>query len=64
MKKLNTFKNFDLDAFLKGKKLVLKSVSPVDTENFKGARAEVVIVEDNTNYGKDKDGKDIYGVNA
>lgn len=64
MKKLNSFKNFDLDAFLKGKRLVLKSVSQIDTDNFKGARAEVVIVEDNTNYGKDKDGRDIFGVNA
>lgn len=64
MKKLNNFKNFDLDGFLKGKKLVLKSISPVNTETFKGARAELIIVEDNTNYGKDKDGEDVIGVNS
>ena len=63
MKKLSSFKNFDLDAFLKGKRLVLKSVSQIDTNYFKGARAEVIIVEDNTHYGKDEDGIDIFGVN-
>lgn len=63
MKKLNAFKTFDFDAFMKGKKLTLKSIRVVDTENFKGARAEVIITEDNTNYGKDKDGHDVIGAN-
>ena len=64
MKKLNTFKSFNLQEFLKGKKLILKSIRTVDSDSFTGAKAEVIIVEDNTNYGKDKDGKDIIGVNA
>lgn len=64
MKKLNTFKSFDLQEFLKGKKLILKSIRTVDSDTFKGARAEVVIVEDNTNYGKDNEGHEIIGVNV
>lgn len=64
MKKLNTFKSFDLQEFLKGKKLILKSIRTVDSDSFKGARAEVVIVEDNTNYGKDNEGHEIIGVNV
>ena len=63
MKKLNTFKSFNLQDFLKGKKLVLKSIRLVESESFNGARAEVVIVEDNTNYGKDRDGNDVIGAN-
>lgn len=63
MKKLNTFKSFDLEAFLKGKKLTLKSIRPVDTDSFKGMRAELIITEDNTNYGKDKEGNDVIGSN-
>ena len=64
MKKLNTFKSFDLQEFLKGKKLILKSIRLVDSDTFKGARAELIIAEDNTNYGKDKDGNDVIGVNC
>ena len=64
MKKLNTFKSFNLEDFLKGKKLILKAIRLVDSETFKGARAELVITEDNTNYGKDKDGADVIGVNC
>ncbi len=64
MKKLNTFKSFNLQEFLKGKKLVLKSIRLVESDSFNGARAEVVIVEDNTNYGKDKYGNEVIGVNA
>ena len=63
MKKLNAFKSFNLQEFLKGKRLVLKSIRLVESETFNGARAEVVIVEDSTNYGKDKDGKDVIGAN-
>lgn len=63
MKKLNAFKSFNLQEFLKGKRLVLKSIRLVESETFNGARAEVVIVEDTTNYGKDKDGKDVIGAN-
>lgn len=50
MKKLKLFVKFDYQSFFKGKKLLLVSMMPKHNEYFNGVIAELVIIEDNTNY--------------
>lgn len=50
MKKLFKFQYFETERFLEGKKFVVSSPSKVDEENGR-VKLQVVITEDNTNYG-------------
>lgn len=50
MKKITLFQRFDLQGFLKDKKLTLVSVVPVHSDYFDGLKATVVITDDNTDY--------------
>lgn len=59
MKHLTQFQKFDMEGFLKGKQLLVTSVSEyVDYETKKhlGVKAEVVIIKDDTEY-KQKPGE-------
>lgn len=50
MKKLKLFEHFDYVSFFKDKKLVLVSMTQKHTDFFNGVVAELVIVEDHTDY--------------
>lgn len=56
MKKLYIFQNFETERFLEGKKFVVSSPSKIDEENGR-VKLQVVITEDNTNYGSVKEKK-------
>lgn len=57
MKHLSQFVNFDLDAFLNGKELLVNSVSDwldYEDKSIKGTKITTVIISDDTDYnGKD-----------
>ena len=52
MKKLGQFSVFDIERFLKDKKLMTTGVSPITDDDGKriGTKVQVVILEDNTEY--------------
>lgn len=52
MKKLRSFESFDCNRFFKGKKLLLNGiVKKENSDYYNGYVAELVIIEDNTDYG-------------
>lgn len=56
MKKLFMFQKFETERFLEGKKFIVSSPSKVDEEKGR-VKLQVVITEDNTNYGTEKEKK-------
>lgn len=55
MKKINQFIKFDTNAFFKGKRLVYKDGVIVNTEKFKGAKLNLIIDRDETQYESQED---------
>lgn len=56
MKKLFMFQKFETERFLEGKKFIVSSPSRLDEENGR-VKLQVVITEDETNYGSEKEKK-------
>lgn len=56
MKKLFMFQKFETERFLEGKKFIVSSPSKLDEEKGR-VKLQVVITEDNTNYGSEKEKK-------
>lgn len=50
MKKLRMFEEFNYSNFFKGKKLLLNGLEEKENDFYKGYVAEIVIVEDKTDY--------------